>query len=313
MHKIYSKKVKSAYLQEINDELSDITGCWLNVIAPDRKDVDLICRLTKLNEEDVQSLLDEYERPRIEKKNELVTIVFHTPLSVHEDLETTPLIIFMTPSNIITVCGYESPIINDFVNYHFKNFTTTMKSRFILLLLSKINIYFERYLRKIDGILENLEKNLSKYTDNREIHKIFRIKKSLIYFHTAVIANGKVLRKITMGSAIPLYESDRELLEDIIIDNEQTIEIVSIYNNIITSSLDAYTSVVSNNMNVVMKSLTIVTITLSIPTVLASMWGMNVAVPLQGNPYAFAIVITISIAISIIVSLLFFREKRSYS
>ena len=164
-------------------------------------------------------------------------------------------------------------------------------------------------MRTIDQTLEQFEKNLLKYTDNKEIGRIFNIKKSLIYFNTAVIANGKVLRRITGGHFLPLFEEDKEILEDLIVDNDQITEIVAIYSDIITSSLDTYTSVVSNNMNVVMKSLTAVTITLAIPTVVASLWGMNVKVPMADHPWAFALIVLIALALTFSVNFFYLKRK----
>lgn len=292
MHKIYRKTFEEI---EVSEDRS-----WINITNPCDCDVRLICKHTGLEEKEVlQWLLDEYERPSIEKRKDLIIIVFHMPVVSNEKFETMPILIFITPSILITVCGIESQIINDFIVQNAcRDFNTAMKSRFVLLLLGKINLNFDRCLRNINGILSDFEHKMMSNTDNREVGKIFHIRKALIYFHTSILGNGKVLQKITLGLMIPIYEEDQGLLENIIIDNEQTLEIVAIYNNIITSSLDAYASVVANNMNVVIKFLTVVTIVISIPTLAGSMWGMNVPVPMQTNPFAFFIVVGLSVLIA---------------
>ncbi len=309
MHKIYKKSLRANSIEELKKLEKNQTGVWINITSPDNTDIDLVRSQTPLNNEEVYALFDEFERPRIEKNEDTLIIVFHIPLLIENALETTPLVIVITPSSIVTICKHETQIVSDFIQGTFLSFNTTMKTRFVLLLLKRINYYFDRTMRTIDQTLEQFEKNLLKYTDNKEIGRIFNIKKSLIYFNTAVIANGKVLRRITGGHFLPLFEEDKEILEDLIVDNDQITEIVAIYSDIITSSLDTYTSVVSNNMNVVMKSLTAVTITLAIPTVVASLWGMNVKVPLADHPWAFALIVLIALALTFSVNFFYLKRK----
>jgi len=309
MHKIYKKSLKANVIEELKQLEKDHSGAWVNITAPDDTDLDLIRSQTHLNNEEIYALFDEFERPRIEKNEDNIIIVFHIPLLVDNFLETTPLVIVITTESIITICRHETQIVSDFIQGTFLSFNTTMKTRFVLLLLKRINYYFDRTMRTIDQTLEQFEKNLLKYTDNKEIGRIFNIKKSLIYFNTSVIANGKVLRRVTGGHFLPLFDEDKEILEDIIVDNDQIKEIVAIYSDIITSSLDTYTSVVSNNMNMVMKSLTAVTITLAIPTVVASLWGMNVKVPLADNSLAFAFVVILALVLTFSVNFFYLKKK----
>lgn len=309
MHKIYKKSLRANSIEELKKLEKNQTGVWINITSPDNTDIDLVRSQTPLNNEEVYALFDEFERPRIEKNEDTLIIVFHIPLLIENALETTPLVIVITPSSIVTICKHETQIVSDFIQGTFLSFNTTMKTRFVLLLLKRINYYFDRTMRTIDQTLEQFEKNLLKYTDNKEIGRIFNIKKSLIYFNTAVIANGKVLRRITGGHFLPLFEEDKEILEDLIVDNDQITEIVAIYSDIITSSLDTYTSVVSNNMNVVMKSLTAVTITLAIPTVVASLWGMNVKVPMSDHPWAFALIVLLALALTFSVNFFYLKRK----
>lgn len=309
MHKIYKKSLRANTIEELSRLDKNQTGVWVNITSPESTDIDLVRSQTPLNSEEVYALFDEFERPRIEKNEDTIIIVFHIPLLIENSLETTPLVIMITPTSIITISKHETQIVSDFIQGIFLSFNTTMKTRFVLLLLKRINYYFDRTMRTIDQTLEQFEKNLTKYNDNKEVGRIFNIKKSLIYFNTAVIANGKVLRRITGGHFLPLFEEDKEILEDLIVDNDQIIEIVGIYSDIITSSLDTYSSVVSNNMNMVMKSLTSVTITLAIPTLLASLWGMNVHVPLSDNPFAFGIIVLLALAITFLINFFYLKKK----
>ncbi len=309
MHKIFRKKIRSSTVDAVEYNHDNALGSWIQITAATDEDIQIIKQETGLSTDEIRMMLDEFERPRIEKNRDTVIIIFHFPVTTEGNLETIPLVIIVTPRNIITVCRCDAPIFDEFTSGTASNFNTTMKSRFILMLFHKISHHFERNLRMIDRILDDFEKNLSRYTDNKEVNKIFNIKKALIYFHTAVIGNNNVLRKITSGSFVPLYAGDKDLLDDIIIDNDQTVELVSIYNNILTSSLDSYASVVSNNLNVVMKFLTIVTITLAVPTLVASLWGMNVPVPMHDHPMAFPSIVAVSIVLSFVVSYFFLRKR----
>lgn len=293
MHKVYKKVIKSPRVEELGS-LRDHVGVWINIIDPDDNDRAIIKSFTALDDEEIKTLFDIHERPRIEKNEGTVIIVFHVPAIVEDELETTPLVILVTPNNIITVCNRENQILGDFVNGSVRDFNTTMKTRFTLQLIRRINYYFERNLNIIDNKINAIEEGVLKYTTNKEILALYRIQKTLVYFNTAVVANGKVLKKITVGNFLHLFEQDQELLEDIIIENDQTHEMVVLYNGIIGGTIDTFSSIISNNLNLVLKFLTVVTIVLAIPTVLASLWGMNIPVPWSTQPFAFYLIIGIS-------------------
>jgi magnesium transporter len=155
----------------------------------------------------------------------------------------------------------------------------------------------------------NIERELHKSMKNKELIQLLDLEKSLVYFSTSLRGNEIVLEKMLKLDAIKKYPEDEDLLEDVIIENKQAIEMANIYSNILSGMMDAFASVISNNLNIVMKFLTSVTIVLTIPTMIASFFGMNVPVPLSMQPYAFIIIIAISLGLSTILALFMAKKK----
>jgi magnesium transporter len=217
--------------------------------------------------------------------------------------------IILSGENIITVCLKAIPLLNDFMSGKIKSFYTFKKSRFILQLLFKNATYYLQYLKQIDRMSLNIERELHKSMKNKELIQLLDLEKSLVYFSTSLRGNEIVLEKMLKLDAIKKYPEDEDLLEDVIIENKQAIEMANIYSNILSGMMDAFASVISNNLNIVMKFLTSVTIVLTIPTMIASFFGMNVPVPLSMQPYAFIIIIAISLGLSTILALFMAKKK----
>lgn len=186
-----------------------------------------------------------------------------------------------------------------------------MKTRFILELLYKNATYFLRYLRQINRLSDQVEAKLHKSMRNKELIQLLALTKSLVYFTTSLRSNEVVLEKMMKYDVIKKYPEDTDLLEDVIIENKQAIEMADIYTGILSGMMDAFASVISNNLNIVMKTLTAITIVMTVPTVIASLFGMNVPIPfgLSQSPYAFLIVIAISAIVSLAVTLFMKRGK----
>jgi magnesium transporter len=192
---------------------------------------------------------------------------------------TIPLGIIMTPDNIVTVCLEETSIIEDFHNNRVRGFDASKKARFVLQLLYKNASKYLQYLRQIDKLSTQVEQALHKSMKNRELIQMLRIEKSLVFFATSLKSNEVILEKMLKNNAIKRYPDDVDLLEDVIIENKQAIEMCTIYRDILSGTMDAFASVISNNLNIVMKLLAAITIAMAIPTMIASFWGMNVEVP----------------------------------
>ena len=212
-------------------------------------------------------------------------------------------IIFVRDDYFITVSIKKNDIIQNLMKNNMKNIITYKKSRFLLQILYENASMYLNLLKKINKETEIAESVLKNSMKNKALLKLLSLEKSLVYFTTSLKANEVVMEKTMRGKIIKLYEEDEDILEDSIIENKQAIEMAKIYSDILNGTMDAYASIISNNLNGVMKFLTSITIILSIPTMLASFWGMNVPVPMQNNPWGFGILILISLIISLIATL----------
>ena len=225
---------------------------------------------------------------------------------------TIPLSIIVTNEMIITVCLEDTSVLGKFMDGRVRNFYTYMKTRFILQILYNNASMFLHYLRIIDKKSEEVEEKLHASTRNQELIELLELEKSLVYFTTSLRSNEVVLEKLLKVERIKQYPDDTDLLEDVIVENKQAIEMANIYSGILSGMMDAFASVISNNLNIVMKFLATVTIVMSIPTMIFSAYGMNVntsGMPFAGSPYGFVIVIVLSLVLSLLVALIFSKKN----
>ncbi|MCO5381021.1 MAG: magnesium transporter CorA family protein [Methanosarcina barkeri] len=210
---------------------------------------------------------------------------------------------------MVTVSLKENYVIKSFIERKNKSFYTFKKTRFLLQILYKNSKLYLQYLRNIDRTSDKIECRLHKSLKNKELIQLLELEKSLVYFSTSLKSNEMVLEKIQRSTPVKMYPEDTELLEDVIIENKQAIEMANIYSNILTGTMDAYASVISNNLNIVMKFLTSVTIIMSLPTMVASFFGMNVDVPFQNNPHAFVIIFVMTMFFSVILAFTMVKKQ----
>ena len=232
--------------------------------------------------------------------------------SEKELYDTIPLSIFVVGKNIITVCLEETPVLTPFATGRRKDFRTSLKSRFVMQILYRTSSMFLQYLRNIDKQSDLLESRMHSSTQNRELFELLKLEKSLVYFTTALRSNEVVMEKLFRSERFKKYPEDTELLEDVIVENKQAIEMAGIYSGILGSMTDAFASVISNNLNNVMKTLAIITIVLSVPTMIFSAYGMNLAsrgMPFADSPWGFVIVVVTSLILSLLVALIFVKMK----
>ena len=282
-------------------------GNWINMIAPSEEEIIEVCKNLQINEDFIRYALDYEEKARIDIEEDDNTILFIVDVPIRERegdsliYTTMPIgIIFVRDDYLITVSIKENSIIQDLMKNNMRNIITYKKSRFLLQILYSNASMFLNLLKKINKETEIAESILKNSMKNRALLKLLNLEKSLVYFTTSLKSNEVVMEKTMRGKIIKLYEEDEDILEDSIIENKQAIEMAKIYSDILNGTMDAYASIISNNLNRVMKFLTSITIILSIPTMIASFWGMNVPVPMQDNPYGFVILIGFSVIISII-------------
>ena len=285
-------------------------GNWINMVAPNDDEIIEVCNKLKISEDFIGYALDNEEKARIDIEEDDTTILFIVDIPTREKegdsliYTTMPIgVIFVRDDYLITVSIKENSIIQNMMKNNMKNIVTYKKSRFLLQLLYENSSMYLNLLKKINKETEIAESILKNSMKNRALLKLLNLEKSLVYFTTSLKSNEVVMEKTMRGKIIKLYEEDEDILEDAIIENKQAIEMAKIYSDILNGTMDAYASIISNNLNRVMKFLTSITIILSIPTMIASFWGMNVPVPMQNNPYGFVILICFSIIISVIATL----------
>jgi magnesium transporter len=288
-----------------------ISGSWINVINPTPEEIARIHALG-VPQDYITYPLDLDERARTERENGELLIVLRIPYFQGKDADvpyiTIPLGIILTDQYIITVCKLENEIITEFTNGRAKDATTSKRLRFVLrILLSTANKYLN-YLREITKAVDILEDQLQQSTRNKEVLDLLKYQKSLTYFTTALKSNELMMERLQRSQLLRTYPEDEDLLEDVLTENQQAIEMTNITSNILSSMMDAFASIISNNLNTVMKFLASITIVLSLPTLVASLFGMNVHLPLELHPNAFLYIIMISILISLVVVYIFWRR-----
>ncbi len=303
MLKIY-KTMKNDKLKEI-DKITK--GCWINLVDPSQEEINNVCDKVKINREFIGYALDTEERARIDVDDNQTLLIIDIPISetrkkdVKSDFCTIPLGIILVDDNyIVTICSQNNDILKEFSEFKIKNFYTYMKTRFILQILYKIATYYLNYLKKINKETDKAESKLQSDLKNDELIKLLSLEKSLVYFTTSLKSNEIVMERLLKGSYFKLYDDDKEFLEDAIIENKQAIEMVTINREILSGTTNAYASIISNNLNLVMRFLAAVTIVFSIPTLVSGLFGMNVEGILFSNmKYGFFIVIFISFLLSL--------------
>lgn len=288
-------------------------GAWVNLINPTEQEVQNVSESLNLDADYLRAALDEEESSRIEIDEGCTLVIVDIPIAEgngkSSKFNTIPLGIIMNESYIVTVCLKENQITKEFTDRKVKGFFTFKKTRFFLQILYKNSVKYLFYLKQIDKLSHIIENKLHKSTKNKELIQLLELEKSLVYFSTSLKANELVLEKMLRTDIIKKYPDDSELLEDTIIENKQAIEMAKIYSDILSGTMDAFASVISNNLNIVMKFLASVTIVMAIPTMIASYFGMNVQVPMANNSFAFPVIITISVILCAVAALFMARKK----
>jgi len=295
------------------NEIED--GVWVNLVAPTTAEIEELAERLQLDPDWLTAALDEEERSRIDTEPErgqtliLVDVPFIESGRHSRMYDTMPLGIIYTPECIITVCLKESTVTESFIHNRVKTFYTHKKSRFILQILYRTAELYLFHLKQIDKQSVAIEAELHKSMKNKELIQLLDLEKSLVYISTSLKGNELVMERLLRFEFIRKYPDDTELLEDTIIENKQAIEMAKIYSDILSGTMDAFASVISNNLNIVMKFLAAITIVMSIPTMISGFFGMNVMVPLADNPLAFGIITVITIAACVAAAWVMARKK----
>lgn len=288
-----------------------ISGCWINVVDPTAEEIHWLESLG-IPQDYITYPLDLDERARTERENGELLIVLRIPFFEGREADapyiTIPMGIVLNKSYLITITKLENEIVREFVSGRARNLETAKRNRFILrLLLHTANKYLT-YLRDIDKQVDILESELQRSTRNKEVLELLKYQKSLTFFTTALKTNELMLERLQRSQIFKAYPDDEDLLEDVITENQQAIEMTNIASNILSGMMDAFASIISNNLNAVMKFLASVTIVLSLPSLVASYFGMNVSLPFDQHPNAFLYIMAMSFLISLVVVYIFNKK-----
>lgn len=307
MFKIY--KTNKSKLEILSDIENDV---WLNLENPNNDEINHITTKIGISKDIFNNVLDKDEISRIEITDNYKVIIINYPYiasTKHKNkYNTMPLGIIIKDNFLVTVTLKNNHIIDAYKND--PNFDTAKRTRFVIDILYNIAKEYLKCLQIINNEISNKEDLILKSTENEDLINLLNIQKSLVYFLTSLKENGIVLDKIAKGNVLDLYMEDKELLEDAIIENNQGIETVNIYREILASTTDTYATIVSNNLNKIMKFLAGITIVFSIPTMIASFIGMNVPLGIiASNDYSFIILVGISIVVSIIIAVILKKKN----
>lgn len=306
---------KNNILDEMSVEFSggiNVNNKWIHMTNPTDKEIELVERTTGIPEDMLKAALDEEERARIEVDDGCTLVLFDIPTledeSTYFSYSTMPLGTVLAPNCIVTVCLKESSIIHRFINGRSKNTDTAKRERFLYQILYSTHSKFLQYLRQIDKSSQRIQVELHRSTKNKELIQLLDLENSLVYFSTSLRANSIIIEKLTRMDNRKV-EEDTELLEDVAIENRQALDMCNIYRDILSGTMDAYASVISNNLNIIMKVLTSLTVIISVPTLVASLWGMNTGVPFEGKSWGFWVVVGIAAVLTAVCGFLLTKNS----
>lgn len=274
-----------SYYKTINDKITEMEkcedGCWINCIAPTEEEINMLIKKLNIEPDFFRASLDEEESSHIDSENGVTLIIVDIPVveKVEKSLtySTMPMGLMITEKNVLTVSLKDNQIIGEFSEGVIKNLKTNFKTNFVLSFMLRMASRYQYYLKQIDKIYRHIEVELRKSMRNKELMQLLEIEKSLVYFSSSLKSNEITLDKVTRGRLIKLYDEDQDLLDDVLIEIKQAIEMSTVFLNILTGTMDAFSSIISNNLNAVMKVLASMTLIFSIPTVIAGIYGMNVS------------------------------------
>lgn len=306
-----------SYYKTVANRLLEVDGltpgCWVSVVDPTAQERQMLIEEYGLDSDFLKSSLDEEESSRVEQEDEQTLIIIDTAVSEVDKNDTlvfytVPLGIILTGQYVFTISLRESNIIDDAVSGRIRNIQTQYRTQFVLRLMMHITSRYLVYLKQIDKASSALQKNLQGAMKNHELSQMLELEKSLIYFSTSLKSNDVTMNKIYRGRVLKLYDEDQELLEDVLIELDQAQEMAQIYSSILSSTVDAFGSAISNNLNMVMWRLTMVTIILAIPTMVFSFYGMNTA-DLPGSEHTW-IPVVVALVCTIVVAIILFKYKK---
>lgn len=289
-------------------------NCWVQITAPTPLEIETIERDYKIDPDVIQDILDLDERSRSERGDDYIVLIVRVPIydpSNEVPYQTIPMGIILVSDLILTICLREPEVLKDVTEGRLRNIDVRNRQGFIMQVFLRSAVQYLRYLKDINRQSGGTEHELQRSIKNTELIRLLSLEKSLVYFTTSLKSNELLIERMQKTGLVRLSEDESELLDDVITENKQAIEMANIYSNILSGMMDAFASVISNNLNVVMRRLTIISIVLMIPTLFASIYGMNVPLPFQHSPLTTIGILVVSVVASAIAAV-FFLQKRFF-
>lgn len=286
-----------SYYRSVEGRLCEIEqaepGCWISMVNPTETEISTIEEDMGVDRDYIRAALDEEEPSRIESDDGVTLIVVDYPVAEQDNdpdrtlfYSTVPMSIITTEKNVITVSAKENSVLDEIAKGVVKGIQPQFKTRFVFTILLRIANRYLQYLKQIDKISNYVEGRMYKSMQNKGLIQLLGLEKSLVYFSTSLKSNEAILEKLMRGRYLKLYEEDQDLLDDVIIEVKQAIEMTNIYSNILAGTGDTFASIISNNLNIVMKRMTTFTIIIAVPTIVYSFYGMNLNENAGGLPLA---------------------------
>ena len=290
---------------------------WVNLISPNMDELTEAAEYYDIDIADLRAALDEEESSRVQIEDGYTLILVDIPLEeIRNDQRaytTIPLGILLVQDAILTVCGEDTVILNYFYNNRMRGFSTKKKMRFVYQILLRTTNLYQALLRVIDKKRSEIEKRVgTETTEDKDLINLHELETNLVYFATSLSANKVVLDRLTRYERIKQYPEDKELLDDVIVENRQAIEMTNIYRDIIHGARELVSTIINNRLNNVMKFLTSITLVMAIPTIISGIYGMNVSgkwMPLSETPHGFAIICVLTAAICMLALVVLKKRK----
>ena len=285
------------------------SSCWINLVEPSTTELEAVLTHSRVPRDFLTDPLDVGERPRFDWEDDATLLIVHVPMPVEDDevspYRTVPLGIILFGETVITVCSAKTPVTTAFLDQIRRVCPPSDSYRFAFRLLWHGGVLFLRYINDIHARTSVLEDELHESISNEVLLKLFQIEKTFVYFTTSLKADTIALARANTARQLTLSEDDRDYLEDAMVEYQQALETATIHANILNGTLDTFASLINNNLNNVMKYLTAATIMLAAPTLIASLYGMNIGLPFQNHAHAFSIVMGFSGLLAIGIGALF--------
>lgn len=299
-----------------SEESASRKNIWIDARSVTREDIRILEDEYKIEQEHILDILDQDELSRIEKTDNYTLIIIRLPVfSPATDVSyfTIPLGVIIFPNKIVTICWTDCEVLKDIAANRMKSLSLSDSSAFIMSIIGRADISFLRYLKEINRRSTTIQNELQRSVKNYELIQLMNMQKSLVFFTTSLKSNQLLIEKLSKTRIISLDEEDRDNLEDVAIDNRQAIEMADTYSNIIGGLVDTFTSIISNNLNIVMKRLTVISLVLNVPTLITSYFGMNTWLPFAVFGKMGLLIVTMICIVTTFLAMLLLRDKPTSS